>query len=72
MLRLKPSDLDAIAEDNQKNSSKCLLEMLKLWLKNTYEPRPAWSAIVQALEKIKEDRLAKDICKKYCTGIHKN
>ena len=64
LLRVKASELEKIEKENQKDCSKCLLEMLKWWLNN--EPNPSWPSIAKALEKIENKALAKKVTKTHC------
>lgn len=52
------------ANDQNSKPENRLREMLKLWLK-VVNPQPTWSAIVDALQSLGEDTLAKNLKEKY-------
>jgi hypothetical protein len=62
-LDLNEGDLSAIKNDHHE-SKKCFREMLKLWLKQV-EPPPTWSAIIEAIDTLQYESLAKELRKKY-------
>ena len=64
ILELKEGQLSAIRND-YRESNKCFREMLKLWLKQV-EPHPTWSAIIEAIDILQYESLAKELRKKYC------
>ena len=57
--------LKAIAEERQHDPHKCLLGMLEVWLKRV-DPPPTWSAIIEAVEFLGEEHLARELKEKYC------
>lgn len=63
-LKLPASALDDIAASNLGNSKKCLLEMLKKWLKST-SPPPSWRAMIEAVAFVGEERVASELRRKY-------
>ena len=66
-LRVNVDTLDAIKHDNQNNSSVCLRETLKTWLK-TCPQNPTWNNIIDVLGSsvVGEGRLALYLEGKYC------
>ena len=64
-LQLPMSTLKAIAADCQLDTNKCLMRMLEEWLKKE-NPFPTWSAIIQALKFLGEERLATTLREKHC------
>ena len=63
-LEIEEGRLSAIKSDH-KQSRKCFQEMLKLWLKQV-DPCPTWSAIIEAIELLEYESLAKELREKYC------
>ena len=68
-LKLSPTCLDKIKEEESDSSDK-LLEMSKAWLKKI-EPKPTWSALVQALRtrSVGEEKEASRLEEKYCISL---
>jgi hypothetical protein len=64
MLRVEPSELDKIEKENQKDCCRCLLEMLKWWLRNI--SNCSWSSVAEALKKIDDKVLAKKVIETHC------
>ena len=64
-LHLPMATLRAITADHQRDTYKCLLSMLEVWLKRE-NPFPTWSAIIQALKFLGEERLATALREKHC------
>ena len=64
VLRVESSELEKIEKENQKDCSKCLLEMLKWWLRNI--PNCSWSSVAEALKKIEYKTLAEEVLKTHC------
>ena len=64
-LHLHMPTLKTIAAQHQHNPPKCLIGMLDLWLK-TVDPPPTWSAIINAVEFLGEEQLARGLREKYC------
>ena len=64
-LHLPMATLRAITADHHRDTYKCLLSMLEVWLKRE-NPFPTWSAIIQALKFLGEERLATALRKKHC------
>ena len=64
-LGVETSSLDGIGAQ-YRDHENALLEMLKLWLKQTQTPR-TWEALVKALRKptLSEEKVAKEIESKY-------
>ena len=54
------NELDKIEVDNPNDSNNCLVKMLKKWLKMV-QPKPSWSAVVDALRGVQEGKLAENI-----------
>ena len=67
-LRIPVDDLDAIRRDPTLMVGDPLCEVLKHWLKTAVEPKPTWSALIEALRSrtVREDALASELEKKYC------
>ena len=65
-LHLNMATLKSINEKHQHDPHKCLIGMLEAWLKRLHPP-PTWSAIIEAVEFLGEEELARLIKKKYCT-----
>jgi hypothetical protein len=64
ILRVEPSELEKIEKENQRDCSKCLLEMLKWWLRNI--PNCSWSLVAEALEKTRDKQLATKVIETHC------
>ena len=65
-LDMSPSQLEIIREDcsGQTNrTNACKTDMLVMWLKQT--PNASWSTVVEALQRINMQTLAKYIAEKY-------
>ena len=56
--------LENIEHDHPRNAKQCLVEVLKLWLKQS-DPEPSWSALVETLQQLDEEKLAQRIQAKY-------
>ena len=67
-LGVEEFDLDVIEKDNPQNTEGALAAMLKKWLEITKDP--TWRVIVDALEAIEENQLAKKLEIQYCPGIY--
>ena len=65
MLNLNQGSLNTIKGDFPNQSKKCFREMIKLWFKQV-DPRPSWSALVEPLEILGYQLLAKSLKDKYC------
>ena len=54
-LRLSPSDLDRIRQENYQNTQQALNEVLLLWLRQVYAAEkhgpPTWEMLVKAVSK---------------------
>ena len=59
--------LKRIEFDYHNNATRCLLEMLTVWLQHT-NPPPTWSILIEALEStpVEERLLAQQLRDKYC------
>ena len=64
-LDLPSATLSTIAAEHQSDPHKCLIGMLKVWLK-IVDPLPTWSAIIEAVEFLGEKQLARELREKYC------
>ena len=64
-LQIDDGDLAQIRLDNAMDSRGCLREMLRKWLARV-NPRPTWTAIVEALEQLGDEELAGRLRSKYC------
>ena len=51
-------------EENFKDSKKCLLEVLRIWLKQV-NPPPTWAAIIESVEYLGEMQLGRELREKY-------
>ena len=65
-LQVDDGDLAQIRLDNAIDGRGRLREMLRKWLSRV-DPRPSWTAIVEALEQIGDEELAGRLRSKYCT-----
>ena len=63
-LHLSMATLKVIAAECQHDPHKCLIGMLEVWLKRV-DPPPAWSAIIEAVEFLGEEQLARELKEKY-------
>ena len=63
-LHLPMATLKTIAAERQQDPHKCLIGMLEVWLKRV-DPPPAWSAIIEAVEFLGEEQLARELKEKY-------
>ena len=64
-LHLRMATLKAIAAQHQRNPHMCLMGMLEVWL-NRVNPPPTWSSIIEAVDFLGEEQLAKELREKYC------
>ena len=62
-LEISSGRLDNI-ERKHYDPQDCLQEMLQVWLKQVHPP-PTWASIINALESLGEQRLAKEVTEKY-------
>ena len=66
MLSINEGKLALIKSNNPNDSTSCLREMLREWLKSV-DPKPSWSAMIIALEDLKNDpALVQELKSKYC------
>ena len=63
-LGLNPDSLDIIKADHPNNSKNCFREMIKLWWRRV-DPSPSWTAIIEAVDAVGCDLLAKNLREKY-------
>ena len=56
--------LSSIKADNNGDSTSCLREMLRIWLKRV-KPKPSWEEMIEALECLGEQLLAEKLREKY-------
>ncbi len=70
-LEIHPGLLDTIETKYPKDPSKCLLEMLKDWLKNG---QATWEHLIEALESraLRESALARKLRDEYAIGKHQS
>ena len=68
-LHLPMAALKTIAAEHQHDSHKCLIGMLGVWLKRV-DPPPIWTAIIEAIEFLGEEQLARRLREKYCPQSH--
>lgn len=59
-LGLSASTLDVIGADHKGDSTRCLIECLRRWLKEA--ENPTLHALIDALKKIGDNAVAKGIC----------
>ena len=64
-LHFHMATLKTIAAQHQRDPHKCLIGILEVWLKRV-DPPPTWSAIINAVEFLGEEQLARELRKKYC------
>ena len=67
-LHLSMATLKAIAAERQHDPHKCLIGMLEVWLKRL-DPPPTWSAIIEAVEFLGEEKLARELKEKYTLSM---
>ena len=60
---IKPDKLDNIKKENSSSQPDCLREMLKIWVKQI-DPPPTWSTMADALQRIGEDGIARNLRRK--------
>lgn len=63
-IQLEINNLASIETKHRSDPQSCLLEMLEIWLKRV-DPPPSWAAIVEALEFLKEEKLAEELREQY-------
>ena len=56
--------VDSIEGDFRNDSKKCLLEVLRIWLKQV-NPPPTWAAIIESVEFLGEKQLGRELREKY-------
>lgn len=64
LLGIEPNILQSVKSAVRDEPTNCLREMLIIWVKQICPP-PSWSAIVDVLEDLKEEKLAFDLRSKY-------
>ena len=64
-LRLPMATLNTIATEHQSDPRECLIGMLDVW-RNRVDPLPTWSAIIEAVEFLGEEQLARKLQEEYC------
>ena len=57
-------------EQDHSDTSRRRMEMLEKWMRK--EGNPSWEMVIEALEKMSEQRLANELKVKYCTQQHQN
>ena len=67
-LKIPNEKLEVITEKNDPYT--CLVHLLYTWLKQV-DPAPTWTAIIEAVEFLGEEQLAKELREKY-SGEHVN
>ena len=70
LLDIPKIQLAGIAEKYRGDPHSCLVEMLYTWLERV-QPPATWVAIIEAVEFLGEEQLAKELRDKYC-GEHVN
>ena len=63
-IQLKISDLASIEAKHSSDPQLCLVEMLEVWLKRV-DPPPTWTAIIEAVEFLREEQLGEELRQKY-------
>ena len=63
-LEIPKGKLAGITEKYQHDPSRCLMDMLEIWLEQIHPP-PTWTAIIQAVEFLGEGQLGKELRGKY-------
>ena len=66
-LLIDDGDLVQISSDNVMDSRSRLRAMLRKWLARV-NPRPTWTAVIEALEQLGDEELAGRLKSKYCTS----
>ena len=64
-LQIPIGTLKRIESDYHNKATRCLLEMLTVWLQRA-NPSPTWSVLIETLESVDERRLAQELGDKYC------
>ena len=64
-VRLEIGDLETIGTRHPGDPHGCLLGMLEIWLKRV-DPPPTWSAVIEAVEFLGNEKLGKELKEKYC------
>lgn len=59
-LGLSTGSLDTIKKDNPSDSKSCFREVIKLWFKRV-DPPPSWAAIIEAVDVLGHEMLAKNL-----------
>ena len=67
-LHLPMAALKTIAAEHQQDSHKCLIGMFGVWLRRV-DPPPTWTAIIDAVEFLGKEQLARQLREKYCPKI---
>ena len=60
------TNMNIIMSDHGHKVRDALSATFNLWLGKTNDPAPSWQGLVEALRRIEENRLAKNIEEKYC------
>ena len=63
-VHLQIGDLSSIEKKHHSDPHQCLLELLEAWLKRV-EPPPTWIAMIEAIEFLEEEQLAKELRDKH-------
>ena len=64
LLEIPKGKLAGIADKCLHNPHNCLVEMLEAWLEQIYPPA-TWAAIIESVEFLGEEQLAKELRDKY-------
>ena len=64
-LHFPMATLKTIAQEHQHEPGDCLMGMLDAWLKKV-NPPPSWSAIIETMKFLGEEKLARTLKEKYC------
>ena len=70
-LRLPPAELDTVDVDESR-SARALSSVLRVWLRQNYDTKkhgpPTWQKLVEAVDKLGDRALAKDIAAEHPNG----
>ena len=60
------NEMRIISKDHGQRVQDALEATFNLWLKKTTDPTPSWQGMVDALRRIEENKLARNVEKMYC------
>ena len=67
-LEVDDGELKQIKQDNATDSKSCLRELFRKWLTRE-SPEPSWAAITDAVEHLRDEKLATTLRSKYVTTV---